>query len=233
MGMFDIQAILKPLNSCPVAVLLKSICPFLVIFERRLKLQLFELCGQGGIFTHGTFFSFRCMLRVLDSFGTEPEFNHANYAQSKGHKTPWGKWNLNPQQFYTMFREYLCFTSAFQNATKDKWEKRLDGHVFLVMIPRALTWRNVCYWTLEITEFFKIAVERLCGHFVKSLRNVFGEKRSIWSITRNHLRKGFGLTLDRQALNPFHATRMLFGVYLIGDEEWGLPCPYTFQIMKP
>ncbi|KAL7991752.1 hypothetical protein Chor_016008, partial [Crotalus horridus] len=44
-----------------------------------------------------------CMLRVLDSFGTEPEFNHAHYAQSKGHKTPWGKWNLNPQQFYTMF----------------------------------------------------------------------------------------------------------------------------------
>ncbi|XP_045143353.1 alpha-1,6-mannosylglycoprotein 6-beta-N-acetylglucosaminyltransferase A [Echinops telfairi] len=46
---------------------------------------------------------YQCMLRVLDSFGTEPEFNHANYAQSKGHKTPWGKWNLNPQQFYTMF----------------------------------------------------------------------------------------------------------------------------------
>uniref|UniRef100_A0A3Q2PVH0 alpha-1,6-mannosyl-glycoprotein 6-beta-N-acetylglucosaminyltransferase n=1 Tax=Fundulus heteroclitus TaxID=8078 RepID=A0A3Q2PVH0_FUNHE len=44
-----------------------------------------------------------CMLRVLDSFGTEPEFNHAHYAQSKGHKTPWGKWNLNPQQFNTMF----------------------------------------------------------------------------------------------------------------------------------
>lgn len=54
------------------------------------------------------FFSFRCMLRVLDSFGTEPEFNHAHYAQSKGHKTPWGKWNLNPQQFYTMFRKYPC-----------------------------------------------------------------------------------------------------------------------------
>lgn len=46
------------------------------------------------------------MLRVLDSFGTEPEFNHAHYAQSKGHKTPWGKWNLNPQQFNTMFRKW-------------------------------------------------------------------------------------------------------------------------------
>ncbi|XP_043930870.1 alpha-1,6-mannosylglycoprotein 6-beta-N-acetylglucosaminyltransferase A [Protopterus annectens] len=46
---------------------------------------------------------YQCMLRVLDSFGTEPEFNHAQYAQSKGHKTPWGKWNLHPQQFNTMF----------------------------------------------------------------------------------------------------------------------------------
>ena len=84
------------------------------------------------------------MLRVLDSFGTEPEFNHANYAQSKGHKTPWGKWNLNPQQFYTMFREYSCFTSAFQNTTKDKWEKKLDSRAFSVMIPRALSCRNMC-----------------------------------------------------------------------------------------
>lgn len=49
------------------------------------------------------------MLRVLDSFGTEPEFNHAHYAQSKGHKTPWGKWNLNPQQFNTMFRKSADF----------------------------------------------------------------------------------------------------------------------------
>ena len=51
------------------------------------------------------------MLRVLDSFGTEPEFNHAHYAQSKGHKTPWGKWNLNPQQFNTMFRKSIHSTA--------------------------------------------------------------------------------------------------------------------------
>lgn len=55
------------------------------------------------------------MLRVLDSFGTEPEFNHAHYAQSKGHKTPWGKWNLNPQQFNTMFRK-----SSEENVNKQK-----------------------------------------------------------------------------------------------------------------
>lgn len=44
-----------------------------------------------------------CNLRVIDSFGTEPEFNHPNYASKKSHKTSWGKWNLNPKQFNTMF----------------------------------------------------------------------------------------------------------------------------------
>ncbi|XP_039264372.2 alpha-1,6-mannosylglycoprotein 6-beta-N-acetylglucosaminyltransferase A-like [Styela clava] len=45
----------------------------------------------------------QCNIRVLDSFGTEPEFNHVNYASKKTHKSSWGKWNLNPKQFNTMF----------------------------------------------------------------------------------------------------------------------------------
>lgn len=62
------------------------------------------------------------MLRVLDSFGTEPEFNHAHYAQSKGHKTPWGKWNLNPQQFNTMFRKSAgCRTSKLWLKKQSVW----------------------------------------------------------------------------------------------------------------
>uniref|UniRef100_A0A4W3K722 alpha-1,6-mannosyl-glycoprotein 6-beta-N-acetylglucosaminyltransferase n=1 Tax=Callorhinchus milii TaxID=7868 RepID=A0A4W3K722_CALMI len=52
----------------------------------------------GASFTH-----YRCVLRVLDSFGTEPEFNHAQYAKKKNHGSPWGKLNLIPKQFYNMF----------------------------------------------------------------------------------------------------------------------------------
>ncbi|XP_069769993.1 alpha-1,6-mannosylglycoprotein 6-beta-N-acetylglucosaminyltransferase A-like [Narcine bancroftii] len=52
----------------------------------------------GASFTH-----YRCLLRVLDSFGTEPEFNHAEYAKIKNHESPWGKLNLFPKQFYNMF----------------------------------------------------------------------------------------------------------------------------------
>lgn len=79
------------------------------------------------------------MLRVLDSFGTEPEFNHASYAQSKGHKTPWGKWNLNPQQFYTMFREYLYVVPVFQEVTENSYEGYLGSCPFGVVIRRTLS----------------------------------------------------------------------------------------------
>ncbi|TNN25434.1 Alpha-1,6-mannosylglycoprotein 6-beta-N-acetylglucosaminyltransferase A [Liparis tanakae] len=67
------------------------------------------------------------MLRVLDSFGTEPEFNHAHYAQSKGHKTPWGKWNLNPQQFNTMFRKWAQNTAGELQKRKHRNAIWLNG----------------------------------------------------------------------------------------------------------
>ncbi|XP_009859453.2 alpha-1,6-mannosylglycoprotein 6-beta-N-acetylglucosaminyltransferase A-like [Ciona intestinalis] len=45
----------------------------------------------------------KCEIRVVDSFGTEPEFNHASYAERKMRSTQWGKWNFHPKQFNTMF----------------------------------------------------------------------------------------------------------------------------------
>ncbi len=55
----------------------------------------------------------RCRLRVLDSFGTEAEFNFPPYFAA--HKTElggkvknvWGGHRLNLQQFFTMFRKQL------------------------------------------------------------------------------------------------------------------------------
>lgn len=46
---------------------------------------------------------YKCMIRVLDSFGTEPDFNHAEWAKKHNLKSPFGGLNLNPMQFYTMF----------------------------------------------------------------------------------------------------------------------------------
>ena len=46
-----------------------------------------------------------CLLRIIDSFGTEPAFNYDIFAKAHHLKTQWGMQNLNPQQFFTMFRK--------------------------------------------------------------------------------------------------------------------------------
>ncbi|XP_049905860.1 alpha-1,6-mannosylglycoprotein 6-beta-N-acetylglucosaminyltransferase A-like [Epinephelus moara] len=46
---------------------------------------------------------YRCKFRVLDTFGTEPDFNHAAWAQKNNLKSPFGGLHLIPMQFYTMF----------------------------------------------------------------------------------------------------------------------------------
>lgn len=47
----------------------------------------------------------RCHIRVIDTFGTEPAYNHEEYATLHGFRTNWGYWNLHGQQYMTMFRK--------------------------------------------------------------------------------------------------------------------------------
>ena len=58
---------------------------------------------------------FRCTMRIVDSFGTEPEYNFPSYATRKKMKSEWGKWNFFPKQFNTMFREYDDFCETLSN----------------------------------------------------------------------------------------------------------------------
>ncbi|KAJ0058404.1 hypothetical protein NL108_013884, partial [Boleophthalmus pectinirostris] len=45
----------------------------------------------------------KCNIRVIDTFGTEPAYNHEEYATQHGYRTNWGYWNLNARQYMTMF----------------------------------------------------------------------------------------------------------------------------------
>lgn len=54
--------------------------------------------------------AFRCLFRVLDSFGTEPQFNFKEWKPvdlkpKQEYGKTWGNWNLNPRQFMTMYRK--------------------------------------------------------------------------------------------------------------------------------
>ncbi|KAH3754449.1 alpha-1,6-mannosylglycoprotein 6-beta-N-acetylglucosaminyltransferase A-like [Dreissena polymorpha] len=49
------------------------------------------------------FGKFSCLLRIVDSFGTEPAFNLHSFAKQRKKLTSWGGNDLHPQQFFTMF----------------------------------------------------------------------------------------------------------------------------------
>ncbi|KAL7860274.1 hypothetical protein AOLI_G00166230 [Acnodon oligacanthus] len=66
----------------------------------------------------------KCHIRVIDTFGTEPAYNHEEYATLHGYRTNWGYWNLNCRQYMTMFRKQgFVFDSVLcKNALKGQAE---------------------------------------------------------------------------------------------------------------
>lgn len=85
--------------------------PFFFFFSN--KFLLFYNYNLAQIFllilSHKSIFFFRCLFRVLDSFGTEPQFNYKTWKppnRKKGdYGQAWGNWNFNPRQFLTMYRK--------------------------------------------------------------------------------------------------------------------------------
>nr|XP_057935002.1 alpha-1,6-mannosylglycoprotein 6-beta-N-acetylglucosaminyltransferase B-like isoform X2 [Doryrhamphus excisus] len=67
----------------------------------------------------------KCHIRVIDTFGTEPAYNHEEYATLHGYRTNWGYWNLNARQYMTMFphtpdNSFMGFVSEEMNDTEKR-----------------------------------------------------------------------------------------------------------------
>nr|XP_046187648.1 alpha-1,6-mannosylglycoprotein 6-beta-N-acetylglucosaminyltransferase B-like isoform X1 [Oncorhynchus gorbuscha] len=65
----------------------------------------------------------KCHIRVIDTFGTEPAYNHEDYATLHGYRTNWGYWNLNCRQYMTMFphtpdNSFMGFVAEELNGTE-------------------------------------------------------------------------------------------------------------------
>ncbi|XP_065834135.1 alpha-1,6-mannosylglycoprotein 6-beta-N-acetylglucosaminyltransferase A-like isoform X2 [Oscarella lobularis] len=79
----------------------------------------------------GSFDQYRCHFRILDSFGTEPEFNLKSYKRP-GHSNwgkEWGNWNMNPKQFWTLFphspdNSFLGFVVEHKSIDVEKMTKK-------------------------------------------------------------------------------------------------------------
>ncbi|XP_049716489.1 alpha-1,6-mannosylglycoprotein 6-beta-N-acetylglucosaminyltransferase B isoform X1 [Elephas maximus indicus] len=100
-------------GNCPLTVPL----PFDLIYTDYHGLQ--QMKQHMGL----SFRKYRCRIRVIDTFGTEPAYNHEEYATLHGYRTNWGYWNLNPKQFMTMFphtpdNSFMGFVSEELNETE-------------------------------------------------------------------------------------------------------------------
>ncbi|XP_071397465.1 alpha-1,6-mannosylglycoprotein 6-beta-N-acetylglucosaminyltransferase B-like [Centroberyx affinis] len=91
---------------------------------------LAHLQGAMGL----AFLHYQCRFRILDSFGTEPAFNLGSYARSRGYKTLWGSWALQPLQYMTMFphtpdNAFLGFVSE-EAVREEAREEELEPNTY-------------------------------------------------------------------------------------------------------
>ncbi|XP_059172981.1 alpha-1,6-mannosylglycoprotein 6-beta-N-acetylglucosaminyltransferase A-like [Physella acuta] len=96
----EVEQLVEILNHVPAA---KTPCqsrkelPVHLIYTDIMGLIQFKKRLKAG------YAKFSCLFRVVDSFGTEPAFNHLTFAKQNKILSSWGGQDLIPQQFFTMF----------------------------------------------------------------------------------------------------------------------------------
>uniref|UniRef100_A0A5F8G5D6 alpha-1,6-mannosyl-glycoprotein 6-beta-N-acetylglucosaminyltransferase n=1 Tax=Monodelphis domestica TaxID=13616 RepID=A0A5F8G5D6_MONDO len=124
-------------GNCPLTVPL----PFDLIYTDYHGLQ--QMKQHMGL----SFKKYRCRFRVIDTFGTEPAYNHEEYATLHGYRTNWGYWNFNPKQFMTMFphtpdNSFMGFVSEELNSTEKQFIKNnKDSNMAVVYGKEASIWK--------------------------------------------------------------------------------------------
>ncbi|XP_055079434.1 alpha-1,6-mannosylglycoprotein 6-beta-N-acetylglucosaminyltransferase B [Periophthalmus magnuspinnatus] len=90
----------------------------------------------------------KCNIRVIDTFGTEPAYNHEEYATQHNYRTNWGYWNLNARQYMTMFphtpdNSFMGFVVEEVNETERLTIQRNKVHNMAVVYGKdASMWKG-------------------------------------------------------------------------------------------
>ncbi|KAK7807612.1 hypothetical protein U0070_013918 [Myodes glareolus] len=104
----------------------------------------------------------RCRIRVIDTFGTEPAYNHEEYATLHGYRTNWGYWNLNPKQFMTMFphtpdNSFMGFVSEELNETEKQLIKdNKASNMAVVYGKEASIWKGKEKFLAILNKYMEI-----------------------------------------------------------------------------
>ncbi|XP_057292229.1 alpha-1,6-mannosylglycoprotein 6-beta-N-acetylglucosaminyltransferase A-like [Hydractinia symbiolongicarpus] len=101
---------------------------------------------------------YRCMIRVLDSFGTFPEYNYPAYPHAiPGNRSDWANHNLIPTQFLTLYPHthdnyFLGFVvgSSKKNNKEGQWKQKKN---------KALLYAKLSSYFQEYIDYLKIISE--------------------------------------------------------------------------
>ncbi|KAI3353063.1 hypothetical protein L3Q82_019627 [Scortum barcoo] len=96
----------------------------------------------------------KCHIRVIDTFGTEPAYNHEEYATLHGYRTNWGYWNLNARQYMTMFphtpdNSFMGFVSEELNETEKRSIQQNKVNNMAVVYGK-----EASMWKVKTDEYF-------------------------------------------------------------------------------
>ncbi|XP_062614039.1 alpha-1,6-mannosylglycoprotein 6-beta-N-acetylglucosaminyltransferase A-like isoform X1 [Saccostrea cucullata] len=94
---YQLEKILSQLPAANSPCQSRKDLPVHIIYTDIVGLRQFKRYIKGG------YGKFSCLLRIVDSFGTEPAYNLRAYAKAHKMLTSWGGQDLLPQQFFTMF----------------------------------------------------------------------------------------------------------------------------------
>ncbi|XP_048773729.2 alpha-1,6-mannosylglycoprotein 6-beta-N-acetylglucosaminyltransferase A-like isoform X2 [Ostrea edulis] len=94
---YQLEKILSQLPAANSPCQSRKDLPVHIIYTDIVGLRQFKRYVKGG------YGKFSCLLRIVDSFGTEPAYNLRSYAKAHKILTSWGGQDLLPQQLFTMF----------------------------------------------------------------------------------------------------------------------------------
>ncbi|XP_069786373.1 alpha-1,6-mannosylglycoprotein 6-beta-N-acetylglucosaminyltransferase B isoform X2 [Narcine bancroftii] len=109
-----------------------------------------------------SFKKYKCRIRVIDTFGTEPSYNFDDYANLRGYRTNWGHWNLNPKQYMTMFphspdNSFMGFAAEILNETeKEAIQSSKISNMAVVYGKDPNMWKGKAKYLEVISRYMEI-----------------------------------------------------------------------------
>ncbi|KAJ8320974.1 hypothetical protein KUTeg_002561 [Tegillarca granosa] len=132
--------------------------PIDILYIDIVGLKQFKEFVKDGYPKFRLFLSIQCLVRVLDSFGTEPEFNSAMYSNVRKLVSPWTGLDLDTQQFFTFFphspdNSFMGFVAEQRQQLGQPIEKK---DIALVYGKRPEFFQNRRPYLELISKFFEI-----------------------------------------------------------------------------